>query len=341
MPVLVNAYCTHRQPPAPQFPHELIERRTRDDPEMPAHLQSFTSYVLSRGNQQMTLVKYRLMRHIQRVRHQFTMNIETDALEAFGRWAQAANAIAYFPDGSIRDCKGLVLLDEDGKTAEGAQVPYLQDSRQRKTRSIKRLGELGIVVPDSLPPIAGEAEVEIRPAAEAALRAMALFLVAVRAEVIVSSRGPTIDELKDRFPLASAGLSPTEAEFLAAAEPEEKQIPLFSWRYESLFALQWALGMAPNLPVATKTCDVPALARRMIRADSERFASDATLRPAGEILDALDLHYRMHWAVRQARQDNKPVPGGMDGGVVYERHYALNWLIRFGDADWDDVDTPT
>ena len=266
MPVLVNAYCTNRHPPAPQFPHELIDRRGRDDAEMPAHLQGFTGYVLSRGNQQMTLVKYRLMRHIQRVHHQFSMNVGTDDLEAFGRWAQAANAIAFFPDGSIRDCQGRVLLDEEGQTAEGAAVPYMQDARDRKIKSVRRLGELGIIVPESLPPVAAEAEVEFRPAREVALRAMALFLVAVRAEVLVSSRGPSIDELKDRFPLAKEGLSPAEAEFLAVPDPDQKQIPVFSWRYELLFALQWALGMMPELPVATKTCDVPALARRMIRA---------------------------------------------------------------------------
>ena len=73
----------------------------------------------------------------------------------------------------------------------------------------------------------------------------------------------------------------------------------------------------------------------------ETFAADAVLRPASDILDALDLHYRLHWAVRQARLDNKPVPGGIEGGVVYERHYALNWLVRFEDAEWDAVETPT
>jgi hypothetical protein len=297
--------------------------------------------VLSRGNQQMSLVKYRLMRHLQRVHHQFSMNIEADDLEAFRRWAQAANAIAFFPDGSIRDCQGLVLLDEEGKTAEGASVPYPLDAQERKARNARRISEHGVKVPDALPPIASEVEVEPRPAREVALRAMSLFLVAVRAEIVVSRRGPSIEELKDRFPLGAASLSPLEAEFLAEAEPDEKQIPPFSWRYESLLTLQWALGMTPELPSAGKTCDVPSLARRMIRADSERFAENAALRPVNEILDALDLHYRLHWAVRQARQDRKPIPGGIDGGVVYERHYALNWLIRFGDAEWDEVDTPT
>jgi hypothetical protein len=28
-------------------------------------------------------------------------------------------------------------------------------------------------------------------------------------------------------------------------------------------------------------------------------------------------------------------------GAIAEQYHALNWPIRFGDADWHDVDTPT
>jgi hypothetical protein len=27
--------------------------------------------------------------------------------------------------------------------------------------------------------------------------------------------------------------------------------------------------------------------------------------------------------------------------VVYERHYALNWLTGYMDQDWDDISTDT
>jgi hypothetical protein len=67
----------------------------------------------------------------------------------------------------------------------------------------------------------------------------------------------------------------------------------------------------------------------------------ASLRPAGELLDALDLHLRLHWAARQARLDKREAPAGLDEGVIRERHHALNWLVRFENADWDDIDTPT
>ncbi|ATS65984.1 DUF4272 domain-containing protein [Xanthomonas citri pv. fuscans] len=47
------------------------------------------------------------------------------------------------------------------------------------------------------------------------------------------------------------------------------------------------------------------------------------------------------WAVRQAGRSGQPLPAGIVPGVVYERHYALNWLLHFEDAEWDEVETPT
>ena len=66
-----------------------------------------------------------------------------------------------------------------------------------------------------------------------------------------------------------------------------------------------------------------------------------TLRPPGELLDELDLCYRLHWIARQARQDGQPAPAGFSEDVVQERHRVLNWLVHHGDASWDEVDTPT
>jgi hypothetical protein len=105
--------------------------------------------------------------------------------------------------------------------------------------------------------------------------------------------------------------------------------------------LLWALGQLTDLPPPTAICDVPALARIMLGRDAESFIADAALRPTGTVLDALDMHYRLHWAIRQSRQDRKPVGIDLDASVVQERHVALNWLVRFADADWDSVDTPT
>jgi len=52
------------------------------------------------------------------------------------------------------------------------------------------------------------------------------------------------------------------------------------------------------------------------------------------------LIYRIHWAVVEAQLHKQPMPAGLNADVVYERHYALNWLTYYGD-DWDNVSTDT
>jgi hypothetical protein len=68
---------------------------------------------------------------------------------------------------------------------------------------------------------------------------------------------------------------------------------------------------------------------------------DADLRPQSELLSAADLIYRYHWAVVDARLKGQEPPAGLEGAVVYERHYALNWLIGYSGPDWDDISTDT
>jgi hypothetical protein len=128
---------------------------------------------------------------------------------------------------------------------------------------------------------------------------------------------------------------------VSAATPAEQTIADHAWRYEALAQLAWALGILDSLPFPTQICDVPGLARTMYALDANSFVDRAALRPASEILDHLDLVFRLHWAVTDARVTNTAPPDGVEAGVVAERHYALNWLTRFDDAAWDDVDTPT
>ena len=51
--------------------------------------------------------------------------------------------------------------------------------------------------------------------------------------------------------------------------------------------------------------------------------------------------YRYHWATTSARIKKLKAPAKLDGGVVMERHYALNWLIKYMDQDWDNISTDT
>ena len=71
------------------------------------------------------------------------------------------------------------------------------------------------------------------------------------------------------------------------------------------------------------------------------FFEQARLRSTGELLDAADHIYRLHWAVRQARTSGTFPAPQVVAGVVMERHHTLNWLIGHGDQPWDQVSTDT
>jgi hypothetical protein len=93
----------------------------------------------------------------------------------------------------------------------------------------------------------------------------------------------------------------------------------------------------------SETCDIDILSKTFLERTRRRCLKRQAA-PDG-LLDALDLHSRLHWLVRQ-RQDGKPPDGEMGGndldpGVVLERYYALNWLVQHEGAEWDDVKTPT
>jgi Domain of unknown function (DUF4272) len=221
-------------------------------------------------------------------------------------------------------------------------ISLSRDVRDRQARSEEELGQFGIRTPATLPPVVSEIDVVLRPAPEVARRAMALFAVALRAESLMSRDIPV--EEKDR-PLALRALTPKERAFLNDAAPDQQQITNFAWRYEALWMLAWAIGLVEELCYPSETCDVGILSKTFLEADEEALLKKARLLPTETLLDALDLHFRLHWLVRQ-RQDGKPADGEMGGndldpGVVLERHHALNWLVQYEGAEWDDVQTPT
>jgi hypothetical protein len=220
-----------------------------------------------------------------------------------------------------------------------------RDARDRQARSEEELSQFGIRTPATLPPVVCEIDVVLRSAPEVARRAMALFMVALRAESLMCPELAVADP-REKRPLALRALTPKEQAFLNDAAPDQQQITNFAWRYEALWLLAWALRLVEELCYPSETCDVGILSKTLLALDEEALLKNAKLLPTETLLDALDLHFRLHWLVRQRQQDGKPSDGEMGGndldpGVVLERHHALNWLVQHGAAEWDDVQTPT
>ena len=138
-------------------------------------------------------------------------------------------------------------------------------------------------------------------------------------------------------------VSPREAAFLQSESPERAQTIAATWRAEALFPLIWALGGFQKLPPPTGQCDLSVIMAALppLLASTAQFISQAVLRESGEIMEANEDVYQANWAVRDAKINNKPIPNGSDPEVIEERHHALNWLIGYGNQDWDDVATDT
>jgi hypothetical protein len=339
--LLVNAYCTLATVPEPPFAHRLHGRRDDTDPEMRRQLGDFLRYLQSLGDGKMSTTRYHAMRHVQRTRHQFSFDASRQDAAALAEWALQANALLLLPDGQLRDPRLKVLVSSaDGAAEPDAVVPFPAEAWQRKAATEATLSARGLQPAATLPPVVAEPELRLRPTAEVGSRAVALLAVALRAESLAAGKPLPVAELEQKLPGVRQALSPLEAAFLDTEQPPTAELTGFSWRYESLLTLEWALGLV-DLPWPDGPCDAAATSRTLLERAEEVVGAKARLRPAAEILDALDLHYRLHWLVRQARIDGTPLPAGLDAGVVSERHHALNWLSCFEDSDWDQTDTPT
>lgn len=210
-------------------------------------------------------------------------------------------------------------------------------SENRKARSEDLLNKFKVPVNASLPYIEGESEALVRSKEEVAKRAMALLVVAVKAEGLEQE---IVEQLVEDYGLQHV-LSPNEVKFITEKSPSQHDKTQFIWRYEAAWVLLWVLDYVDELSYPDSICDVPAAVTFFQQRTKEQFISDAKLRSISEILDEADLIYRYHWAVVDARIKGRPTPSEIDSSVVLERHYTLNWLIGYMDQEWDDISTDT
>ncbi|UII27208.1 DUF4272 domain-containing protein [Fulvivirga maritima] len=213
---------------------------------------------------------------------------------------------------------------------------YTEDQLARKSKSGEFLEEKGIAVNEHLPCVPSQETVEVRTLQEVLDRAYALLVIAAKGEGVEQEHlGRVVGEKNIN--------SFTEQEqFIYNAESlTDEQRAYATWRYESLYVLLWALGKFDDLIYPDNICNVSDVVSSIFQPTREEFEASVQLRTKAEILDALDMTYRMHWACVNARINGREVGGAIMPSVIYERHYALNWLTHFMDQPWDEVETPT
>ncbi|WP_310145191.1 DUF4272 domain-containing protein [Paenibacillus amylolyticus] len=292
------------------------------------------------------------------------IGIETDediSQEFFNELLQLADqldALIFWGGGSLLNAQGQLLLDTNGDSevedyTVTAHPSLLDDARpqsasgiQRKERSERILTEQGIPFNPHLPARAGEEHTRIRTLDEVARRAVALCLAALKGECLgagesAEDTAALVQEVIDKYD-ADSFFSPAERRFTHQHGAEQQEVISFSWGYEAYYVMLWALGYVQELGAPRQLCNVGQAVGYLQQCNTfEEFISQASFRSASEILDEADLIYRYNWVCVDSRVKETTPPAGLNGGIAYERHRALNWLICYLDQEWDDVRTDT
>ena len=181
---------------------------------------------------------------------------------------------------------------------------------------------------------------EIRSPQAVALRALAVFAVAGLSKG--APRPEVLNWLTDNN-LWSA-LAPSEAGYIDTPEPSHKQKINASWLSERLVVLVWALGLIAKLPRADEQCSMGEFQNRLPPFSSqgvEDFVAKSKLRPEAELLALADEILDLHWHARDAKMNARAPQKPVELEIIQERHHAINWVIGYEGADWDDVTTDT
>jgi hypothetical protein len=207
---------------------------------------------------------------------------------------------------------------------------------ERKTHTEARLKQHNIPVGTELQVLAEESEVQLCTAVEIAKR----ILILTYLNIVVQAEGFRNEVVAS---LKSKGLwddvSGNEKLLLLKKELTDLDVAFISWQAEAAWMLLWVIGKVEIKGLPTQECDINEILKLLpsFQEGPDTFINSATIRPVVEVMDMLDLIYRIHWAVSDAEVNELPIPANLNPGVVHERHYALNWVINFIEQ-WDQVE---
>lgn len=243
-----------------------------------------------------------------------------------GSSAMARDKYSEVPEQAL---KGVVRTNYDSPHPTKGQI-------QRKERFTEMVASLGGPTSKTLPVIEDVNSIAPRSQEEIAKRAIAVAVAAVKGEGMPHDE---VSKIVKDWKIDSY-FSREELTFITNANASEADRVKFAWRYEGVDVLLWALGYRDKLPDPNELCDVKADVGIIVENEPIKLAQNAKLRGMSEILDMADFYYRLHWAAIELRLNGKENKN-LNEEIIMERHYALNWLIRYMGQEWDEVSTDT
>jgi len=196
----------------------------------------------------------------------------------------------------------------------------------------RRLAQFGVAEHAALPLLE---DISPRSAKDVEVRALALY--GYVATVFGFDRSRVRDWLAGEGLLD--GLSRAEAEALedvSGAPPATDRESV-----EALWTLLWTLGHVHGLdPTRWSDDDMVDLFPDVRGAESTKgFRAVSSLRDPSALIEALDLHYCLHWASR-ARLLDRRATKVLPEWALRQRRHALEWVLH-PDEPWDDVTLDT
>lgn len=214
-----------------------------------------------------------------------------------------------------------------------------KSAHQRKKETERHLNKLNIPYIDHLPLTEEESDIKIRPAKEIAERILILTYLNYVSEV-PEEREKVVNFLQTN--LLWDSVSPDEKDLFEKPELTQQEEVNISWRSEAIWLLLWTIGKVEKLQLPIEQVEVSEIVSNLpeFLSDPKDFIKNVAIRPTTEILDILDLTYRLHWAARDANLKRKPIPANLSLSIIMERHYAINWVTFYAD-EWDEITTDT
>lgn len=313
------------------------------------------------GVKEAALCQIRLFNCIIGVRFQLNGDSSrTNAvINAIYAMAEELSAFVLYPNMYLYRWDGRLLISIDGKSDFDEFYPQASSTilereekeeeadRERKKRSIAVLKEKGIPYIEHLKASVFESECRIQKKEVIVGRLACIFAACVQSEIYTSGQfencaevaADELAQMEERYAI-SKWLSPEERDYLDNPEKDPALHNKFGWRYECCSVLLWALSMI-ELKEPTQICDAAELGAIMWNNTYESLMAASSLKGREELLDMQDLVLRYDWACVDARIHHKELPM-LSGDIIFEWHYALNWLVQAdGISEWDQVVTTT